>query len=528
MSTSPDSDPDPPALLASDGTAKPYHSKRPHKKTRSGCKTCKARKVKCDEGRPACRNCVLRKVDCLYPVTPASAKSATLKRTITPRTPTSEPSTSLVASPETSRRPWDPSPIIEPLYIPPGQHDALDMKLLWFYTTNTFNSFLTPRDKGERVNEILRVKIPSYAFENRFLMDCLLGLSALQLENLNQEVDPSRALYYRSCAFEGYRKAIEKADVDTFPALIACSLLLVALSSQMFREVTTKRLHILDWMVVWRGIGLMIRLASPRKALGAGLAELFFRPPIDLNSSSLHIPNNLLFMVSTIRDDDPDHAHVDTYYHCLQYLGSLYQELRQGLSSILNIRAMTWFTFVPPDFVELAKLRRPRALVIIAHYAMFVKVVDTIWWLRGVGDTSIRDILEHLDRDASDHAWDDLLATPRAALRTDRPVDTAKVILNDPVWLPPATDDALCPEEASRLPLMLSLVSQRGKLMRYDSASGRHVELDDGPVLDVATNIQSYICGNHLRKADPSLATHDGTEDFEDGPFAVFQRIPLR
>ncbi|CRK17974.1 hypothetical protein BN1708_017617, partial [Verticillium longisporum] len=113
----------------------------------------------------------------------------------------------------------------------------------------------------------------------------------------------------------------------------------------MFREVTTKRLHILDWMVVWRGIGLMIRLASPRKLWEAGLAELFFRPPIDLNSSSLHIPNNLLFMVSTIRDDDPDHAHVDTYYHCLQYLGSLYQELRQGLSSILNIRAMTWFTF---------------------------------------------------------------------------------------------------------------------------------------------------------------------------------------
>ncbi|KAG7120104.1 hypothetical protein HYQ44_004600 [Verticillium longisporum] len=189
---------------------------------------------------------------------------------------------------------------------------------------------------------------------------------------------------------------------------------------------------------------------------------------------------------------------------------------------------MTWFTFVPPDFVELAKQRRPRALVVIAHYAMFVKVVDTIWWLRGVGDTSIRDILEHLDHDDFDDAWEDLLATPRAALRTDRPVDTAKVILNDPVWLPPATDETLCPEEASRLPLMLSLVSQRGKLMRYDKASGRHVELDDGPVLDVTTNIETYMCGNDLRKADPCLATHNGTEDFEDGPFAVFRRIPLR
>ncbi|KAM0277992.1 hypothetical protein ACHAQH_005446 [Verticillium albo-atrum] len=397
------------------------------------------------------------------------------------------------------------------------------MKLLWFYTTNTFTSFLTPRSKFERVNEILRVKIPSYAFENRFLMDCLLGLSALQLQNLNQEVDPSRVLYYRSCAFEGYRKAIEKGDVETFPALIACSLLLVALSSQMFREVTTKRLHIIDWMVVWRGIGLMIQLAGPRKLWEAGLAELFFRPPIDLSSSSLHIPNNLLFMVSSIREDDPERADADAYYHSLQYLGSLYQELRQGLSSILNIRSMTWFTFVPPEFVELAKQRRPRALIIIAHYAMFVKVVDTIWWLRGVGDTSIRGIVEYLGDD-----WEDLLATPCAALRTDRPVDTAKVILNDPVWFPPATDQTTCPDEASRIPLMLSLVSQRGKLMRYDQQTGEHVEIDDDPSFEVPGAIAQDICGNRLERANPTLATHNGTEDFEEGPWAVFQTVPRR
>ncbi|KAM0328471.1 hypothetical protein ACHAQA_004878 [Verticillium albo-atrum] len=519
MSTSPDSDLDHQLQRAADDIAKPYHSKRPHKKSRSGCKTCKTRKVKCDESRPACRNCILRKVECLYPVTPASAKSAASQRIITPRTPVSEPSTSLVTSPEPSQQSWEPNVIIEPLFIPAGQHDALDMKLLWFYTTNTFSSFLTPRSRVERVNEILRVRIPSFAFENRFLMDCLLGLSALQLQNLNQSVDPSRVLYYRSRAFEGYRKAIEKGDVKTFPALIACSLLLVALSSQMFREETTKTLHILDWMVVWRGIGLMIKLASPRKLWEAGLAELFFRPPIDLNSSSLHIPNNLLFMVSSITKEDPEWEDVETYYQSLQYLGSLYKEMRQGLSSILNIRAMTWFTFVPPNFVELAKQRRPRALIIIAHYAMFVKVVDTIWWLRDIGDTTIRDIIQYLGDD-----WEDLLATPRAALGQDTPVETAKVILNDPVWVPPETDQKLCPEEASRLPLVLSLVSQRGKLMRYDKETGQHIELDGGSPCDPPDDM----CGDQLAQADPTLASHNGTEDFEEGPWAVFEALPRR
>ena len=48
-------------------TPRAFHSKRPHKKSRSGCIECKRRKVKCNEARPACRSCVLRKSTCRYP-----------------------------------------------------------------------------------------------------------------------------------------------------------------------------------------------------------------------------------------------------------------------------------------------------------------------------------------------------------------------------------------------------------------------------------------------------------------------------
>ncbi|ODH52481.1 hypothetical protein GX48_01261 [Paracoccidioides brasiliensis] len=49
--------------------ATPIKSRKPHTKSRAGCYSCKARKVKkCPETRPICKNCTARKLDCVYPV----------------------------------------------------------------------------------------------------------------------------------------------------------------------------------------------------------------------------------------------------------------------------------------------------------------------------------------------------------------------------------------------------------------------------------------------------------------------------
>ncbi|KAF2774491.1 hypothetical protein EJ03DRAFT_263244 [Teratosphaeria nubilosa] len=43
-----------------------------HRRTRSGCYTCRTRRVKCDEGRPVCARCLKGKRDCQYPGTTSS------------------------------------------------------------------------------------------------------------------------------------------------------------------------------------------------------------------------------------------------------------------------------------------------------------------------------------------------------------------------------------------------------------------------------------------------------------------------
>ncbi|EQB59354.1 hypothetical protein GCG54_00003490 [Colletotrichum gloeosporioides] len=408
---------------------KPYHSKRPHKKSRTGCRNCKTRKVKCDEARPTCRNCVLRKAECVYPGpahshgdhapgSPSSTSGSSSSRAHTPGQSGDEDFNAMVVK--------------EPMYIASNQHDAIDMKLLWFYTTNTFSSFATQAGRVKRIDDILKIKIPAHAFESPFLMDCLLGTSALQLQHLGQDIAPSRALRYRARAFEGYRKAVEEFKPETFPALIATSLLLTALSSQMFREEGTKDLYIIDWMIVWRGIGLMIDMATPQTVWESGMAELFFRPPIDLDKAALHIPNNLLFMISSIKPGDPDYEDVPVYYDTLKYLGSLYSELVHGFGPIMTLRVVTWFTFIPKGFVELGRQKRPRALVILAHYLMFMKSVQNLWWIDGIADREIAGIAKYLGEN-----WADELAAPRLALLLNDRTDVARLLLNDPEWESP-------------------------------------------------------------------------------------------
>lgn len=340
-----------------------------------------------------------------------------------------------------------------------GGADEYDMKLLWFYTTETYASFSVETGKIPFIDRILKSTIPKFAFRSPFLMDCILGLSALHMQSLNLSVPLSKAISYRARAFAGYRQAIEKADSQDFPALLVCSLLLTALSSELFREADTRPLYIIDWMVVWRGIGLIFDIIPVDTLYDAGLEKLFSRPAFDLNQAALHIPNNLLFMVSSINEGDDEYPHLSTYYDTLKFLGGLYCELEAGFSPVLSLRIITWYTFLPKPFIELARMHRPRALVILAHHLAFLKLVPSVWWLAGIGDRGIQDIINVLGQE-----WQSLLAVPAAAMELSDKVELAKLIKGNHAWEPST-------EKASITPPM-AMVNNDGEVVAYDQQRG--------------------------------------------------------
>ncbi|KAJ5666895.1 hypothetical protein N7462_011304 [Penicillium macrosclerotiorum] len=54
----------------------PLPDQKKHKRTRSGCFTCRARRIKCDETRPVCERCRKGSRDCVYPSPTASSKAS--------------------------------------------------------------------------------------------------------------------------------------------------------------------------------------------------------------------------------------------------------------------------------------------------------------------------------------------------------------------------------------------------------------------------------------------------------------------
>ncbi|KAL5091171.1 hypothetical protein Trisim1_003485 [Trichoderma cf. simile WF8] len=431
---------------------KPYHAKRPHKKSRSGCQNCKARKVKCDESRPVCRSCKLRKADCVYvdPQKPrhsavvttsavwdSNSKSFgsralahhTKSETTTSTNPTSISSASsvLFSAPILSlaERYSNQTTSIpaELLWCPVGI-DMADMKALWFYATQTCGSFSIVANDGHK--NIMRSLLVRFGSESPFLLDSIFALASLHMQRLNQQFDPKRALSYRVKSLAGYRKAIEEANPGDFPALVANSLLLTALSSENFREPDGTHLYILDWLVVWKGIILVMDLVSKSTVVESGLNSLFFRPPTDVEKTAF-IPRQLLQMVASITPSDFDYSFREAYVETLKYLGSLYVDLAQGPSSMRSLRIITIFTYLPSQFIDIARMSQPRALVILAYFATFFKLVQwEVWWLEGVGDRTIRDICGHLDLE-----WQAFLQVPYAALDAQDRKQLSKIILED-------------------------------------------------------------------------------------------------
>ncbi|RYP09178.1 hypothetical protein DL764_001449 [Monosporascus ibericus] len=401
---------------------RPYYAKRPHRKSRAGCRNCKKRKVKCSEERPECRACTLRKEACVYPDVVSKRSAAPLS------------DSAAVTSPARASPPQfaenDPFQVVfsEPLFRPTPIADADDMKMLWLWTVESFNSFSIKNCRSAIVDPVLKVKVVEHAFRSPFLMDTLMALSALQMETMNRGISPQRAVMYRTRAFAGYRSAIEAAMPMDLPALLACSLLMTALSSHTFRDPNRRRLYIVDWMEIWVGIHLIFNLMSTRAVRESGLSELFYRPPVDLERAATYVPNNLMFMVASIKAGDDDYQWQQVYYDALRHLGSLYMELDHGFGPVLDLRVVTFLTFLK-HFVPLGRERRPRALIILAHYLCFTKMTPDVWWLRGIADPEIDLICQMVGNE-----WRHLLRIPKKVRNAADRTEIASIITDNRNW----------------------------------------------------------------------------------------------
>ncbi|KAK0650704.1 Sterol uptake control protein 2 [Lasiodiplodia hormozganensis] len=188
-----------------------YRARRPHRKSRFGCKNCKSRKIKCDEEKPQCGQCTKHAVVCDFSTresVPASSVSSSNTTATTsginsallnPETPTGTPPISHDDEAWHWRRllPSDfdlasasslniatNNPIEPQLEL-----NMTDLELLHHFTVTTAYTLST----APELQTWWRIEVPHIAFSYPFVMRALLSLSGIHVAHTLRSSSSSSA-----------------------------------------------------------------------------------------------------------------------------------------------------------------------------------------------------------------------------------------------------------------------------------------------------------------------------------------------
>ncbi|KAK0227467.1 hypothetical protein EDD85DRAFT_912803 [Armillaria nabsnona] len=343
---------------------------RAHHKTRSGCKTCKQRKVKCDEELPICKNCTRRGVECIWIDAPQ---------------PDSESST--------AEDP--PSTISRPTNIA-GTFDLLTLELMHHYATSTSHSL----SSDPAAASVWRIVVPKIAFNpnNQCLLHAILAMSALHAHH----ADPTAGQYAVAANTYHWQAKIglHKIEMDD---MVDLDTLFVTTSLIALYEFATTSIYSSEWHTTARSMPPRVLKSWPQLWEGVLSPMLTTMAP---TSSSIPLEgpfsSSLSALLSTA-DSQPDVQELQavsvygTYKDAIRILEISWRASFQKGCCIYA--SCMWWSLAPNMFFRLLAEGKPRALIILAHYCVMMKRVaeDGPWWVRKQWGDEAAKILSTLD-----------------------------------------------------------------------------------------------------------------------------------
>jgi hypothetical protein len=332
----------------------------------------------------------MRKLPCEY--LPRAQRSATVSdrdqgALITP--PYSSPSSDEDEGASMTLQIINPTPLV---MTSTGNLSQNDMRLMFQWSTYTYDTV----GIGEHMSNVLRFVLPEMAFENEFLMNGMLGIASLHQQRLLPDSTQQRRQteMYRFKALSSFRKAVAGIGPDSpnYEAALAMTILVVVLCSQDYHDESGE-LTIVRWVILYRGVNAIISMVpAPAVKSALSVGPVFMRQYTELKSAP-SIPTVLMNMLAVMNPMEPDYEELPHYCNILDAMGILYASLRDdGIGPNLSIRVISWPSYGSDPFARLAREYRPRALVILAHYLVFMKLIKKLWWIEGIADREIEAI----------------------------------------------------------------------------------------------------------------------------------------
>ena len=315
-------------------------------------------------------------------------------------------------------------------HLPPLQMEVLE--LLHHFTTETCFT-LSDRPESHQLWRIVAIQV---AFQHDFLMRGILAISALHLSHLRPELHDRYlqiAVQQQDSALASFRSLMSNMDESNCDAFFALSSLVVVYGFESPKNSDSLGMFsgkdADEWLPLIRGVNTVLQTLWPcikNGRLSSLLHDHKQEPP------KKQLPDVLVNQLANLENlcenasDGP--AAVDAYRLALANLRACFSRMnnKQPYECEVSITFL-WPVIIPQEFLTLLNLRRPEALIILAHYCIILHHLDNYWWMKGWA----RHIVENIDREIPDD-WRYWIQLPKSAITVPEKVWTNST-LPDPI-----------------------------------------------------------------------------------------------
>ncbi|XEV01448.1 hypothetical protein FSHL1_006735 [Fusarium sambucinum] len=405
---------------------------RMHRKAKTGCFDCRRRRVKCSEEKPDCRACLRRGVDCLYPSliypSPAVRHGDGVSNASTPPHSLSLqlPYKDLSPIPNLSSLSF---PTVLPTQVSEQSSPIFsteDMALFHHWTVCTSLDVY----KHSGLSVICQVIFPQIALKHHFVMQALLGLTALHIAYLDPQErlrHTANAARYHNDGLKGFREAMAQGHDETGEPLFvwaALNLLYVfGVSGRLGEGLCDEsdwgsrgeRILGRGWIPMQLGVETVLDpfyetvCSGPlRDLVTVGNCEEIDPPKEATDSEDEHFCH-----IRTAWENNPDaliyEETLRSLRRCRLFMAQ-FSTMGTEDAQELNRFWQGPFVFLhlaPPEYLTLLSQRQPPALILYAFYGALLHSINDSWFMEGWG----YDIVNVIE-DLLGHYWKSWIAWP--------------------------------------------------------------------------------------------------------------------
>ena len=313
------------------------------------------------------------------------------------------------------------------LTFPADQRRMLELRLLQHFTMVV--SFTFPGGQDERVRDLLNNEAVGLGFAHPFLLNAIFAISSLHISSNSRGgpqfyardrealsvarvvdgptvslggIDPAAAhRVYLNSAVRQQREAISNISSQNADPIFLSSVMLSYQAANMLPGETELSEYTppMQWLKMVKAVQAIFLMAQPLLPADsvAGRIVGFWKPGVLDYDGIFRVewrkPFEALLDWSQYPEPNSNSEIHTVYEKTLSYVGRFYNALLDKEPPRVLLR---WFLIfpmiVPPEFLQLVEILRPRALAILAHHISMSKALDAHWWCYGIADRHVNGI----------------------------------------------------------------------------------------------------------------------------------------